>query len=228
MLNAIELSVESTSPDEKGTINIDLSIAEESIQQRALIYDRHGHIHFDTISAFIKSLRGSDPDAALLWLARMLEAGENPKYIFRRLLIAAAEDIGLADPQAIVVIESCASAFDRIGQPEGNYLLSEATIYLACAEKSNSVLAINDALRYVRESRNLDVPYHLRDSHIDPKIVKEESHYLYPHDYPDHWVHQNYLPDEFDGNVFWKPSQKGWEGNRKKLMAERYKNTHNT
>ncbi|MEY3758147.1 MAG: hypothetical protein RLZZ263_1301, partial [Cyanobacteriota bacterium] len=140
LLNALELAVETTPPDANGQIAIDLAIAEESIQQRAVLYDKQGDAHFDTISAFIKSLRGSDPDAALFWLARMVEAGENPRFIFRRMLISAGEDIGLADPQAIVVVEACAAAFERVGLPEGLYPLAQAALYLAGAEKSNSLL----------------------------------------------------------------------------------------
>ena len=141
-----------------GTIAIDLAIAEESIQERAVLYDKQGDAHFDTISAFIKSLRGSDADAALFWLARMVEAGENPRFIFRRMLISAGEDIGLADPQAMVVVEACAAAFDRVGLPEGLYPLAHAALYLAGTEKSNSSLGFFDALRTVRQANRQQVP----------------------------------------------------------------------
>ena len=158
LLNALELAVESSEADAGGTVQIDLATAEESIQQRAVLYDKHGDAHYDTISAFIKSLRGSDPDAALFWLARMVEAGENPRFIFRRMLIAAGEDIGLADPQAIVVVEACAAAFERVGLPEGFYPLAQAALYLAGTEKSNSVLGFFDALKTVRDAKNRTCP----------------------------------------------------------------------
>jgi putative ATPase len=138
LLNALELAVESTKPDQNGSIHITLSVAEESIQKRALLYDKAGDIHYDTISAFIKSVRGSDPDAALYWLAKMLSAGEDPRFVLRRLIVLAGEDIGLADPQALVVVNAAAQAFDYIGMPEGIYPIVEATLYLATAPKSNS------------------------------------------------------------------------------------------
>ena len=156
LLNALELAVESSEPEPDGVIQINLAIAEESIQQRAVLYDKQGDAHYDTISAFIKSLRGSDADAALFWLARMVEAGENPRFIFRRMLIASGEDIGLADPQAIVVVEACAAAFERVGLPEGLYPLAQAALYLAGTEKSNSVLGFFDALKSVREANRQD------------------------------------------------------------------------
>ncbi len=221
LLNALELAVETTLPDKKGLITIDLHIAEESIQQRALFYDKKGDTHFDTISAFIKSLRGSDPDASLFWMARMLEAGENPRYLFRRMLIAAAEDIGLADPQAIIVVQSCAAAFDRVGMPEGIYLLSEAALYLALAQKSNSVLGILSAQQAVRDSSKQIVPQHLRDSHRDINTQGGGVDYQYPHDFPNHWVSQQYLPNELSNERFWKPSKDGWEGEKTKLFHQR-------
>tara|TARA_B100000959_G_scaffold99525_1_gene105286 strand:- start:147 stop:2360 length:2214 start_codon:yes stop_codon:yes gene_type:complete len=221
LLNALELAVESTSPDEQGSIHINLAIAEESIQERAVLYDKQGDAHFDTISAFIKSLRGSDADAALFWLARMVEAGENPRFIFRRMLIAAGEDVGLADPQAIVVVEACAAAFERIGLPEGLYPLAQATIYLACADKSNSVLGFFEALRTVRESQRQDVPSHLRDAHRDGAAFGDGVGYRYPHAFAEHWVSQQYLPNALQGEVFWQPSRQGWEGQRRLLLLER-------
>ncbi|MFL0756791.1 MAG: AAA family ATPase [Prochlorococcus sp.] len=221
LLNALELAVESTSPDEQGSIHINLAIAEESIQERAVLYDKQGDAHFDTISAFIKSLRGSDADAALFWLARMVEAGENPRFIFRRMLIAAGEDIGLADPQAIVVVEACAAAFERIGLPEGLYPLAQATLYLACADKSNSVLGFFEALRTVRESQRQDVPSHLRDAHRDGAAFGDGVGYRYPHAFAEHWVSQQYLPNALQGEVFWQPSRQGWEGQRRLMLLER-------
>ena len=220
LLNALELAVETTFPDEKGVIEINLQIAEESIQQRAILYDKQGDAHFDTISAFIKSLRGSDADASLFWMARMLEAGENPKYIFRRMLIAAAEDVGLADPQAIVVVQSCADAFDRVGLPEGIYFLSQAALYLSCAEKSNSASAIFEAQRAVRDSQKQNVPAHLRDSHRDPSHSGDGNGYRYPHDFANNWVDQNYLPNELLQRTFWKPSLNGWENYRNERLQE--------
>lgn len=221
LFNALELAVESTSSDLNGVIHIDLAIAEESIQERAVLYDKQGDAHFDTISAFIKSLRGSDPDAALFWLARMVEAGENPRFIFRRMLIAAGEDVGLADPQAIVVVEACAAAFERIGLPEGLYPLAQAALYLAATEKSNSLLGLFDAQRLVRETQRQEVPSHLRDAHRDRSAFGDGIGYRYPHAFSEHWVAQQYLPTEIQGEVFWNPSQQGWEGQRRLLMLDR-------
>ena len=221
LLNALELAVESSEPDGDGVIQINLAIAEESIQQRAVLYDKHGDAHYDTISAFIKSLRGSDADAALFWLARMVEAGENPRFIFRRMLIAAGEDIGLADPQAIVVVEACAAAFERVGLPEGLYPLAQAALYLAGTEKSNSVLGFFDALKTVRDARQQDVPGHLRDANRDGAAFGDGVGYRYPHAYAEHWVEQQYLPSALQGEVFWQPGQLGWEGERRQRMAER-------
>ncbi len=221
LLNALELAVESSEPQPDGEIQIDLAIAEESIQQRAVLYDKQGDAHYDTISAFIKSLRGSDADAALFWLARMVEAGENPRFIFRRMLIAAGEDIGLADPQAIVVVEACAAAFERVGLPEGLYPLAQAALYLAGTEKSNSVLGFFDALKSVREANRQDVPSHLRDANRDGAAFGDGVGYRYPHAYAEHWVEQQYLPTALQGEVFWQPGQLGWEGERRERMAER-------
>ena len=221
LLNALELAVESSEPDGHGVIQITLAIAEESIQQRAVLYDKHGDAHYDTISAFIKSLRGSDADAAMFWLARMVEAGENPRFIFRRMLIAAGEDIGLADPQAMVVVEACAAAFERVGLPEGLYPLAQAALYLAGTEKSNSVLGFFDALKTVRDTQKQDVPGHLRDANRDGAAFGDGMGYRYPHAYAEHWVEQQYLPTALQGEVFWQPGQLGWEGERRERMAER-------
>jgi putative ATPase len=221
LLNALELAVETTPPDADGLIQIDLAIAEESIQQRAVLYDKQGDAHFDTISAFIKSLRGSDPDAALFWLARMVEAGENPRFIFRRMLIAAGEDIGLADPQAMVVVEACAAAFERVGLPEGLYPLAQAALYLAGAEKSNSLLGFFDALKSVKASSRQTVPTHLRDANRDGKAFGDGVGYRYPHAYAEHWVAQQYLPTALQGQVFWQPGTLGWEGQRRQQLQRR-------
>jgi len=221
LLNALELAVETTPINDKGVIAIDLAIAEESIQQRAVLYDKQGDAHFDTISAFIKSLRGSDADAALFWLARMVEAGENPRFIFRRMLIAAAEDIGLADPQAVVVVEACAAAFERVGLPEGLYHLGQATLVLAGADKSNSVLGFFDALKAVRQSSTQQVPGHLRDANRDGAAFGDGVGYRYPHAYAEHWVAQQYLPDGLQGQVFWQPGSLGWEGQLRQRLQQR-------
>ena len=221
LLNALELAVESSEPATNGTISISLSTAEESIQQRAVLYDKQGDAHYDTISAFIKSLRGSDADAALFWLARMVEAGENPRFIFRRMLIAAGEDIGLADPQAMVVVEACAAAFERVGLPEGLYPLAQAALYLAGTEKSNSILGFFDALKSVRDANRQDVPPHLRDANRDGDAFGDGVGYRYPHAYAEHWVEQQYLPTALQGEVFWQPGDLGWEGQRRERMGAR-------
>ena len=221
LLNALELAVETTEPGDDGGITIDLATAEESIQQRAVLYDKQGDAHFDTISAFIKSLRGSDPDAALFWLARMLEAGEDPRFLFRRMLIAAGEDVGLADPQAVVVVEACAASFERVGLPEGLYPLAQAALYLASTEKSNSTLGLFDALKVVRQAQKQQVPAHLRDAHRDGQAFGDGQGYRYPHAYAEHWVAQQYLPAALQGQVFWQPGALGWEGQRQGLLRQR-------
>ena len=221
LLNALELAVDTTEPDARGVIAIDLAIAEASIQQRAVLYDKQGDAHFDTISAFIKSLRGSDPDAALFWLARMVEAGENPRFIFRRMLISAGEDIGLADPQAVVVVEACAAAFERVGLPEGLYPLAQAALYLASTEKSNSLLGFFDALKAVKATSQQQVPAHLRDANRDGKAFGDGVGYRYPHAYAEHWVAQQYLPTALQGQLYWQPGQLGWEGQRRQQLQQR-------
>ena len=217
VLNALELAVETTPPAEDGVIYITLQVAEESIQQRAVLYDRDGDAHFDSISAFIKSLRGSDPDAALYWLARMVYAGEDPRFIFRRMLIFAAEDVGLADPRAIEVATACARAFDYVGMPEGQFLLSECCLYLATAPKSNSTMAFFDALRDVMEKRSEEVPNHLKDAHRDREGLGHGQGYLYPHAYREHYVPQQYLPDNLQGTYYYHPGEHGYE----KIVAQR-------
>ncbi|MEL6334737.1 MAG: AAA family ATPase, partial [Cyanobacteria bacterium J06626_26] len=206
LLNALELAVETT-PDSR----ISLAVAEESIQRRAVLYDKEGDAHFDTISAFIKSMRGSDPDATLYWLARMVYAGEDPRFIFRRMVIFAGEDVGLADPNAVVVANSCAQAFDRVGMPEGRYPLAQAALYLATCPKSNSVMGFFDALATVEKEREADVPNPLRDANRDKKEFGHGQGYLYPHAYRDHWVEQQYLPTGLQGKVFYQPSNQGYE-----------------
>ena len=222
LLNALELAVETTSPNDQGVIAIDLAIAEASIQRRAVLYDKEGDAHFDTISAFIKSLRGSDPDAALYWLARMVYAGEDPRFIFRRMLIAASEDIGLADPNAVSVVVACASAFDRVGMPEGQYPLAQAALYLASTSKSNSVLGYFDALNAVQKEREAEVPNHLKDGNRDQKGFGHGAGYKYPHAYREHWVSQQYLPGTMQGQVFYQPADQGFEAQiRDRIIQQR-------
>jgi len=221
LLNAIELAVETTPPDRDGIIHLTLSVAEDSIQQRAVLYDKEGDAHFDTISAFIKSVRGSDPDAALYWLARMVYAGEDPRFIFRRLLILAGEDVGLADPQAVVVVNACAQAFDRVGMPEGRYPLAQAALYLATCPKSNSTMGFFDALSAVEREREAEVPSPLRDANRDKKGFGHGADYLYPHAYRDHWVEQQYLPASLQGKVFYQPSNQGYEAKIQTQVAQR-------
>ncbi len=221
LLNALELAVETTPPDAAGVIHVTLAVAEESIQQRAVLYDKEGDAHFDTISAFIKSLRGSDPDAAIYWLARMVYAGEDPRFIFRRMLILASEDVGLADPNAVVVINACAEAFDRVGMPEGRYHLAQAALYLATTPKSNSVMGFFDALATVEQEREAEVPTHLKDGNRDKKGFGHGDGYLYPHAYRDHWVAQQYLPASLQGQVFYQPSSQGFEGEISRQVARR-------
>jgi len=217
-LNALELAVESTPPDAKGTVHIDLTVAQESIQRRALLYDRDGDAHYDTISAFIKSVRGGDPDAALYWLARMLHAGEDPRFILRRLVILAGEDIGLADPQGLVVAVAAAQAFDYIGLPEGIYPIVEATLYLTTAPKSNSAGAFFAARETLQAQGVTDVPRHLQDSSRDAQALGHGRGYLYPHNHAGHHVGQQYLPTALLGRRFYEPSPEGYEaGIRERL-----------
>lgn len=224
LLNALELAVETTpakwppAPGEK--IFISMETAEESIQQKVVLYDKDGDYHYDVISAFIKSLRGRDPDGALYWMARMIAAGESPDFIFRRMLISAAEDTGLADPQAITVVESCAAAFDRVGLPEGRFFLTQAALYLSTCPKSNSSLAFFDALSAV-EKENEEIPNHLKDGSRDSKQLGHGKGYLYPHSYHNHWVPQQYLPDSLTGRVFYKPSSQGYEDTIRKEVLSR-------
>ena len=221
LLNALELAVETTPerwapqenpcvPPENSLIYISCETAEESIQKKAVLYDRDGDYHYDIISAFIKSLRGRDPDAAMYWMARMLAAGEDPHFIFRRMLISACEDTGLADPHALGIVESCAAAFDRIGLPEGRFMLTQAALYLATCPKSNSTLCFFDALKSVAEE-NAEVPNHLKDANRDAEELGHGKGYMYPHAYKDHWTAQQYLPDNLSGRVFYNPSGQGYE-----------------
>ena len=221
LLNALELAVTTTPPDAAGVVQVDRAVAEESIQRRAVLYDKEGDVHYDTISAFIKSVRGSDPDAALYWMARMVYAGEDPRYLFRRMLVLAAEDVGLADPGAIRVVSACAAAFDYVGLPEGRFHLAEAALYLATAPKSNSTLGFFDALSAVTAEREAAVPAPLRDANRDAEGFGHGAGYRYPHAYSDHWVAQQYLPRELQGRVFYQPGELGYEGAVRVQVARR-------
>ena len=202
LLNIIELVSNS------GAKIIDNETVTKQLQQNPVAYDKDGEMHYDIISAFIKSVRGSDPQAAIYWLARMIEGGEDPKFIARRLVILASEDIGLANPNAMLLANTCFDVVNKIGWPEGRIPLAETTIYLATCKKDNSAyLAIDDALAKVRETGNLPVPLHLRNA--PTSLMKDLGYadgYLYPHDYPNHWVAQQYLPDELVGTEFWHKS----------------------
>lgn len=210
-LNALELAVESTPADERETIHISLEVAQESIQRRAVLYDKDGDAHYDTISAFIKSVRGSDPDAALYWLAKMLYAGEDPRFILRRLIILAGEDIGLGDPLGLVVASAAAQAFDYIGLPEGIYPIVEATLYLSTAPKSNSAGAYFKAFQLIEQAGITAVPQHLQDNNRDAKALGHGKGYKYPHENPDHFLPQQYLPRPLLGTYFYQPSDQGYE-----------------
>jgi putative ATPase len=210
-LNALELAVETTLPDEVGTIKINLDVASESIQKRAVLYDKGDDAHYDTISAFIKSVRGSDPDAALYWLAKMLYAGEDPRFILRRLIVLAGEDIGMADPMGLVVANAAAQAYEYIGLPEGIFPITEATIYLATAPKSNSAFAYHAALGEIEENGAGPVPIHLMDASRDAKGFGHGQGYDYPHNHAGHWTSQQYLPESLVGKVFYQPSDQGYE-----------------
>lgn len=214
-LNAIELGILTTDRGEDGIIHITLEVAGECIQKRPVRYDKTGDNHYDTISAFIKSMRGSDPDAAVYYLARMLYAGEDVKFIARRIMICAAEDVSNADPQALVVAVSAAQAVERLGMPEGRIVLAQAAAYVASAPKSNSaIMAIDDAMASVQNEKISGVPNHLKDAHY--KSAGKLGHgngYKYAHDYPNHYVEQQYLPDELVGRKFYVPSENGYEKN---------------
>ena len=220
-LNAVELGIMTTERDAAdGKIHIDIDVAQECIQKRVVRYDKDGDNHYDTISAFIKSMRGSDPDAAVYYLARMLYAGEDMKFIARRIMICAAEDVGNADPQALVVAVAAAQAAERIGLPEAQIILSQAVTYVASAPKSNAACnAVFEALEAVRSSKTMPVPVHLQDAHY--KGAAKLGHgqgYLYAHDFPNHYVKQQYLPDGMEGSVFYRPTENGYEKKIKEHM----------
>ena len=231
LLGALELAVETTPPvggtPEGGTpegapgeTRITLEVAEESIQKRAVLYDKDGDAHYDTVSAFIKSLRGSDPDAALYWMAKMIYAGEDPRFILRRMLIFAGEDVGMADPNAMRTAVACADAFDRVGMPEGRFMLAECCLYLATAPKSNSAFSFFSALAHVEKERTDDTPNHLKDSKRDKKGLGHGAGYKYPHAYQDHYVPEQYLPGGMQGTYFYEPSDQGYEGRLRQRLAD--------
>lgn len=214
ILNALELATVTTSPDpETGVRRISKAIIQDCIQQRPLSYDKNGQIHYDTISAFIKSMRGSDPDAAVYYLARMLTAGEDPKFIARRMMIHAAEDVGNADPQALLVAAAAAQAVEMVGMPEAQIIMAQAAIYIATAPKSNaSCQAIHEAMADVQQLENRMVPAHLRDSsHPGAQKLGDGVGYRYPHDDPEGYVSQRYLPDSLQGKQYYHPTNRGHE-----------------
>lgn len=220
-LNAVELGILTTERSGDGKIHIDIDVAQECIQKRVVRYDKDGDNHYDTISAFIKSMRGSDPDAAVYYLARMLYAGEDIKFIARRIMICASEDVGNADPQALTVAVSASQAVERIGMPEAQIILSQAVLYVATAPKSNSaVMAIDEAMNAVRTQKTMPVPVHLQDKHY--KGAEKLGHgagYKYAHDYPNHYVRQQYLPDGMEEECFYHPSENGYEKKIKDHMS---------
>ena len=220
-LNAVELGILSTERSENGKIVIDLSVAEECIQRRAIRYDKDGDNHYDIISAFIKSMRGSDPDAAVYYLAKMLYGGESVTFIARRIMICACEDVGNADPQAIQVATSCALAVERVGMPEAQIILAHAAIYVATAPKSNAVVnAIFSATDAVKKYNSAEVPLYLRDAHYHGAADLGHVGYKYAHDYPNHYVDQQYLPDAIKDLKFYEPGDNGYEKNIKEWFRK--------
>ena len=221
-LNALELGILTVDKNEDGMIHIDLETAQECIQQRAVQYDKNGDNHYDTISAFIKSIRGSDPDAALYWMAKMITAGEDPKFIARRIVISASEDIGNAEPMALPVAMAAADAVQFIGMPEARINLAQAVVFLACAPKSNaSYLAVDAAIAAVKHVSNSNVPAHLQDTHYSgSEKLGRGMTYQYPHNYPGHYVKQQYLPDDLAGTHFYEPTEMGHERKMKEYLIK--------
>jgi putative ATPase len=215
ILNALEIAAVTTPKGKDGSVNIDLKTAEESVQHKSVVYDRTSDQHYDHISAFIKSMRGSDPDAALYWLMKMLDAGEDPRFLARRIIIAASEDVGNADPQALQVAVAALGAVEFVGMPEGRIPLAQATVYVACAPKSNaSYIGLSNALEEVKNGEKRDVPVHLKDANQDGKALGHGKGYKYPHDFEGHFVKQEYMPGP---KVFYEPSDQGYE----KVIKER-------
>ena len=220
-LNAVELGILTTDRQEDGKIHITLPVAEECIQRRSLKYDKDGDNHYDTISAFIKSMRGSDPDAAVYYLAKMLYSGESVTFVARRIMICASEDVGNADPQAIQVAAACAQAVERVGMPEAQIILAHAAIYVACAPKSNAIVnAIFSAKNVVEHEQTGQVPVYLRDAHYGGAKKLGHTGYKYAHDYPNHYVKQQYLPDEIADRQFYEPTDNGYEQNIKQYFKK--------
>ena len=224
-LNALELAANVTPPSKNGERLLTNEIIEEALQRRTLIYDKKGDYHYDVISAFIKSIRGSDPDGAVYWLARMLDGGEDPKFIARRMVILASEDIGNAHPQGLVMANAAFSAINVIGMPEARIILSQAATYLASVPKSNAAyLAIDNALSDVRKSSPESVPLHLRNA--PTKLMKEMNYskgYKYPHDYPEHFVEEQYLPDSRKGAIYYHPTEQGYERTIRERLSKLWK-----
>jgi len=220
-LNGLELAALTTQKSKDGVINITLQAAEECIQKKAVVYDRDEDGHYDTISAFIKSMRGSDPDAALYWLAKMLYAGEDPRFIARRIVICAAEDVGLADPQAIVVANAALQISEFVGLPEARIPLAEATVYIACAPKSNAAyLGIEKALKDAEEGRTMEVPTHLKDASLDSEGLGHGKGYKYAHDFKGHFVEQEYMPKKI---TYYEPTDIGFEKQLKERIETLWK-----
>lgn len=221
-LNAVELGVMTTDRSDDGKIHITLEVAEECIQKRRVLYDKNGDNHYDTISAFIKSMRGSDPDAAVYYLAKMLYAGEEPAFVARRIMICASEDVGNADPMALTVAVNASLAVERVGMPEAQIILSQAATYVACAPKSNAAVnAISSATDEVKRSGNLPIPPHLQDAHYKgAQKLGRGTGYKYAHDYPNHYVEQQYLPYELTGKTFYEPSWNGYEAKIREHMKK--------
>jgi putative ATPase len=224
-LNAIELASQLVLPDKNGNRYLTKDLIEEALQKRTLIYDKKGDYHYDTISAFIKSIRGSDPDAAVYWMARMLDGGEDPKFIARRMIILASEDIGNAHPQALVVATAAFTAIDYVGMPEAQIILSQAATYLASVPKSNAAyLAINEAMQDVKNSSPEPVPLHLRNA--PTSLMKKEGYakdYKYPHDYPEHFVEENYLPAGKEDKIYYQPTDRGYEKTIRERLSRLWK-----
>jgi putative ATPase len=223
-LNALEVGVLTTKPGKDRAVNFTLKVAEDSIQKKAVVYDRDEDAHYDTISAFIKSMRGSDPDAALYWLAKMLYAGEDPRFIARRIVICAAEDVGNADPQALVVANAALQVSEFVGMPEARIPLAQAVCYIACAPKSNAAyLGIEKATKDVEGSRTLEVPKHLKDANYPgAKRLDHGQGYKYSHDYKDHYVEQEYIPEK---RVYYEPADIGYEKKIKEYLDKLRKTT---
>lgn len=221
-LNALELGVLTTKPDEDGKIHIDLETASQCIQKRAMRYDRDGDSHYDVISAFIKSMRGSDPDAAIYYLARMIAAGEEPAFIARRIMICAAEDVSNADPNALVVAVNASLAVERLGMPEGRIVLAQAAAYVACAPKSNSsIMAIDEAMQVVEREKSYEIPVHLKDAHYGgAKNLGHGVGYMYAHNYENHYAKQQYLPEKLKGRHFYMPTHQGYEKTQYDYLAK--------